>query len=81
MRRQPRSVRVIYIRNVNPDAARIDALERLIEQVSATSSQLILSPDRVFAASHAPAEGLIQPDGLPLVRIEKREDEQAPPVG
>ncbi|MFC5462968.1 App1 family protein [Massilia niabensis] len=78
VRRHPTSVRMIYIRNVNPDPARIDALDRLIEEVSSTGTQLILCPDSVFAASHAAAEGLIRVDRLGLVRSDKREDDSAP---
>ncbi len=79
VRRHPGAVRMIYIRNVNPDPSRIDALDRLIEEVSATGTQLVLSPDSVFAASHAAAEGLIAVDRLPYVRSDKRDDEQAAP--
>jgi phosphatidate phosphatase APP1 len=78
VRRHPKSVRVIYIRNVNPDPSRIEALDRLIEEVSATGTQLILAPDSEFAASHAAAEGLIQVDRLGSVRSDKREDGSAP---
>lgn len=77
VRRHPGAVKMIYIRNVNPDPSRIDALDRLIEEVSATGTQLVLSHDSVFAASHAAAEGLIAVDRLPAVRSDKREDEQA----
>lgn len=72
VRRYPASVRVIYIRNVNPDPSRIEALDKLIEQVSATGTQLILAPDSVFAASHAAAEGLIHVDQLASVRSDKQ---------
>jgi phosphatidate phosphatase APP1 len=75
VRRHPRSVRVIYIRNVNPDPSRIEALDRLIDEVSATGTQLILAPDSVFAASHAAAEGLIQVDRLASVRLDKKDDD------
>jgi len=81
VRRHPKSVRMIYIRNVNPDPARIDALDRLIEEVSATGTQLVLAPDSVFAASHAAAEGLILVDRLATVRQDKREDEGKPASG
>jgi phosphatidate phosphatase APP1 len=77
VRRHPRSVRVIYIRNVNPDPSRIEALDRLIDEVSATGTQLILAPDSVFAASHAAAEGLINVDRLASVRLDKKEDDSA----
>lgn len=79
VRRHPKQVRMIYIRNVNPDPARIDALDRLIEEVSQTGVQLVLSPDSVFAASHAAAEGLIQVDKLATVRVDKQQDDAAPP--
>ena len=75
VRRHPKQVRMIYIRNVNPDPARIEALDRLIEEVSGTGAQLILAPDSVFAASHAAAEGLIAVDRLASVRSSKKEDD------
>ena len=71
VRRHPESVRVIYIRNVNPDPSRIEALDRLIEEVSATGTQLILAPDSVFAAAHAAAEGLIDVDRLAAIRLDR----------
>ena len=79
VRRHPKQVRIIYIRNVNPDPVRIDALDRLIEEVSTTGTQLILAPDSVFAASHAAAEGLIKVDRLAAVRSDKKEDDSLLP--
>jgi phosphatidate phosphatase APP1 len=79
VRRHPRSVRVIYIRNVNPDPSRIEALDRLIEEVAATGTQLILAPDSVFAASHAAAEGLIEVERLASVRLDKKDDDSGVP--
>jgi phosphatidate phosphatase APP1 len=79
LRRHPKSVRVIYIRNVNPDPSRIEALDRLIEEVSATGTQLILAPDSVFAASHAAAEGLIHVDWMASVRSDKKDDDSVLP--
>ena len=79
VRRHPKQVKVIYIRNVNPDPARIDALDKLIEEVSATGTQLILAPDSVFAASHAAADGLIHVDRLASVRSDKKEDDRVLP--
>ncbi|MFC5510031.1 App1 family protein [Massilia jejuensis] len=75
VRRHPQQVRMIYIRNVNPDPARIDALDSLIEEVSTTGTQLVLAPDSVFAAAHAAAEGLIGVDRLAAVRSDKKEDD------
>lgn len=81
VRRHPKQVRMIYIRNVNPDPVRIDALDRLIEEVSTTGTQLILAPDSVFAASHAAAEGLIKVDRLAGVRSDKKEDDSVLSAG
>ena len=71
LRRHPQSVQVIYIRNVDPDPARIDALDRLAEQVSASGAQLVLTSDSAAAAAHAVAEGLIAVDALATVRQDK----------
>jgi phosphatidate phosphatase APP1 len=81
VRRHPQAVRMIYIRNVNPDPVRIEALDRLIEEVSSTGTQLVLAPDSVFAASHAAAEGLIKVDRLAQVRSDKKEDDKLLPSG
>jgi phosphatidate phosphatase APP1 len=81
VRRHPQAVRMIYIRNVNPDPARIEALDRLIEEVSTTGTQLILAPDSVFAAAHAAAEGLIRVDRLASVRSDKTDDDKLLPSG
>lgn len=75
--RHPQRVRVIYIRNINPDPARIDAIDRLIEEVRRTDTQLVLVPDSEFAAAHAAAEGLINAAGMSTVRSDKRDDERA----
>lgn len=71
----PRRVRVIYIRNVNPDPSRIEAIDRLIEDVRQTGAQLVLTPDSEFAAAHAASEGLISAADLEGVRLDKKEDE------
>lgn len=72
LRRHPQAIKVIYIRNVNPDPARIDALDRLAEQVAASGAQLVLTSDSAAAAAHAVAEGLIAADALAAVREDKR---------
>ncbi|THC45471.1 App1 family protein [Massilia sp. Mn16-1_5] len=79
VRRHPKQVRMIYIRNVNPDPMRIEALDKLIEEVSSTGTQLFLAPDSVFAASHAAAEGLIAVDRLASVRSDKKDDDKLLP--
>lgn len=75
LRRHPQSVRAIYIRNVNPDPSRIEALDRLAEQVSESGAQLVLAADSVAAATHAAAEGLIATGALADVRTDKKEEE------
>lgn len=75
VKRHPKAVRVIYIRNVNPDPARVDAIDRLIEEVRPTGAQLILAPDSELAAAHAAAEGLIKPLSMAAVREDKAADE------
>lgn len=75
VKRHPKAVRAIYIRNVNPDPFRIEALDHLIEAVRPTGTQLLLVPDSEFAAAHAAAEGLISPTDMTAVRSDKEEDE------
>jgi phosphatidate phosphatase APP1 len=72
LRRHPQSVKVIYIRNVNPDPARIEALDLLAERVAASGAQLVLTSDSAAAAAHAVSEGLIAAEALAAVREEKR---------
>ncbi|GIZ50328.1 App1 family protein [Noviherbaspirillum aridicola] len=74
--RHPGRIKVIYIRNVNPDPERIDALDRLIQEVQESGAHLVLAPDSEYAATHAAAEGLIRPLEVRAVRSEKRAEEQ-----
>jgi phosphatidate phosphatase APP1 len=74
VRRHPERIKVIYIRSVHPDPARIGAVQRLIEEVRPTGCQLVLVPDTGFAAAHAAGEGLIQPSALPDILEEVRLD-------
>jgi phosphatidate phosphatase APP1 len=70
----PRRIRAIYIRNVNPDPSRIEALDRLIDEVRTTGTQLLLVPDSESAAAHAAGEGLINPLSMQRVRTDKHDD-------
>ena len=74
----PDRIRAIYIRSVNPEPSRIAAIDKLIEEVRETRSQLILAPDTEFAAAHAAAEGIISTDALADIRSEKQIDKSAP---
>ena len=78
VRRWPRRIRAIYIRAVNTEPARVAAIDRLVEEVRKTGSQLVLVPDSAFAAVHAAAEGLIAPAALAPVRRDQAADAAAP---
>lgn len=80
VRRSPDRVRVIYIRSVHRDPARLAAIDRLIAQVGRTSCQLVLAPDSEFAAAHAAGEGLIAPGALAAIRRDKTVDMANPPT-
>ncbi|MBA2690746.1 MAG: DUF2183 domain-containing protein [Burkholderiales bacterium] len=77
VRMYPQRVRAIYIRSVASDPSRIQAIDKLIDEVRQTGAQLILAPDSEFAAVHAAGEGLISTADLAAVRSNKREDERA----
>lgn len=70
----PQRVRAIYIRNINPDPSRIDAIDHLIDEVGKSGAQLVLAPDSEFAAAHAAGEGLIRFEAVAEVRAAKRDD-------
>jgi phosphatidate phosphatase APP1 len=79
VQKYPDRIRVIYIRDVTHDPARLAAIDALVAEVRPTGCQLVLAPDSAFAAAHAAAEGLIATGALPAVREEKARDAQAPP--
>jgi phosphatidate phosphatase APP1 len=74
----PARIRAIYIRSINKRPSRLAAIDRLIEEVRQTDSQLVLTPDSEFAAAHAAAEGLISTNELAAVRSDKKKDQTAP---
>ena len=78
VREYPTRIRAIYIRSINKQPSRLAAIDRLIEEVRHTGSQLVLTPDSEFAAAHAAAEGLISTAELSAVRSEKKKDQTAP---
>jgi phosphatidate phosphatase APP1 len=77
VRAHPERVRVVYIRSVNPNASRIAAIDRLVEQMRHSGAQLVLAPDSTFAATHAAAEGLIHAAALRAVRSDSGRDRHA----
>ena len=78
VKKYPDRIRAIYIRSINQHPSRLAAIDKLIEEVRPTVSQLVLTPDSEFAAAHAAAEGLISTGGLAAVRSEKKKDQTAP---
>lgn len=77
---RPGRVCAIYIRSVDPDPDRLEAIDRLIADVRDAGSHLVLAPDTEFAAAHAAAEGLISTASLADVRADKREDAESAPI-
>ena len=74
----PTRIRAVYIRSIDGRPARLAAIDKLIEEVRHTGSELVLTPDSEFAAAHAAAEGLISTALLAAVRSEKKKDQTAP---
>ncbi|CAN5646909.1 App1 family protein [soil metagenome] len=74
----PNRIRAVYIRNVNPHPERIESVNKLITEINEVGSQLVFAPDSEFAARHAAEAGLIAPEELANIRIEKKIDENAP---
>ena len=74
----PTRIRAIYIRSINQHPSRLAAIDKLIEEVRNTGTQLVLTQDSEFAAVHAAAEGLISTAQLGTVRSEKNKDQTAP---
>ena len=71
----PNRVRAIYIRDVTSSPERSAAIERLAEEVAASSCELVLVEDTYAAARHAAEQGWISEAALPMVKEEKRADE------
>lgn len=74
----PTRIRTVYIRSIDGRPARLAAIDKLIDEIRHTGSQLVLTPDSEFAAAHAAAEGLISTALLAAVRSEKKKDQTAP---
>ena len=73
----PGRILAIYIRNVEPAAERMAAVQALAAEVLKEGSTLILADDTYAAAVHAAEQGWIAKEALPLVREEKKADEGA----
>ena len=74
----PNRIRAVYIRDVNPNPERRESVNKLIMEINEIGSQLVFANDSEFAARHAAEKGLIAPQELENIRIEKKIDENAP---
>jgi phosphatidate phosphatase APP1 len=72
-------VRAIYIRNVNQNTERSQAIKRLADEVLEAGSSLVLADDTLAAARHAAEHGFIAADTLSAIGEEKKADEGAKP--
>ena len=73
----PNRVKAIYIRDVTTDVRR-EEVARLFQKAAELNVPMLLVKDTVEAAEHAVTLGLIDPDALPGIRADKRNDETAP---
>ncbi|HEX8682989.1 MAG TPA: phosphatase domain-containing protein [Ardenticatenaceae bacterium] len=78
VRETPSRIFATYIRNVNPDPARAQAIVTLASEVLEAGSTLILVDDTLAAAKHAAEQGWISPDALPRVEAKTAEDQGQP---
>jgi phosphatidate phosphatase APP1 len=74
---RPGRVRTVYIRSVDPDPSRIEAIDALIRTVRAAGVELVLAHDSEAAAVHAAASGLIDAAALSDVRADTDADAHA----
>ncbi|MBZ9559173.1 MULTISPECIES: phosphatase domain-containing protein [unclassified Modicisalibacter] len=68
VREHPGRIHTIYIRNINQDASRAAAIDRLAEEVGEDGCSLLLASSSVQMAEHAHDQGLISSAGLEAVR-------------
>lgn len=74
VRDYPGRIKTIYIRNVNHDASRDEAIERLAQEVTDDGCSLLLAADSVSMAVHAYEQGHISAAGLEAVRQAPSDD-------
>ncbi len=75
VRLYPQRILAVYIRSVDPDPRRIEAIRTLTEQVAAAGCTLILADDTLAMAQHAASNGWITTEALAAVAAEKTVDE------
>ena len=75
VREHPERVKAVYIRNVAPNAGRMQRIQALAKEVAEAGSTLVLADDTLAVAKHAALHGWIASDALAEISGEKREDE------
>ena len=73
----PGRIKTVYIRDV-AEGRRDIPINRVAELMQKGGSELVLVRDTVGAAVHAAEKGYINPEALPAIRQERREDKQPP---
>ncbi|QNI02544.1 DUF2183 domain-containing protein [Halomonas sp. SH5A2] len=68
VRDYPGRIKAIYIRRVDQDPAREEAIQNLRNELADTDCQLVLAADSVLIAEHAHAEDYISARGLQAVK-------------
>ena len=72
VRRHPGRVLSVYIRNIEKDPLRKNAVEKLAREVEKAGSTMLLAVDSFEMAVHAADQGFISPRALADVLIERR---------
>lgn len=69
----PGRIKAIYIRRVDKDPEREQAIQRLRDELVDSQCDLVLAPDSVLIAEHAHANGDISARGLQAVERDVKE--------
>ncbi|MCB8889625.1 App1 family protein [Vreelandella malpeensis] len=80
----PGRIKAIYIRRVDKDPKRQEAIERLRDELAGTDCDLVLAADSVLMAEHAHRQGRISRRGLDAVKRDVKEhlaEEEAEQAG
>jgi len=78
VRRYPKRIAAVYIRNVSRGPERSRAIAELEQEVVEHGSSLLLADDTVTMARHAANQGWIRPEALTEIGEEKARDEGPP---
>lgn len=74
VRENPTRIKAVYIRAVNDDAERDQAIQKLGEEISEAGSTLVLAEDTATMARHALSQGYISKEALAEVLTEEENE-------